>query len=108
MKAAKKMWWYQILLISSCICPIVLAGQATGSTILATPSEIKLNTATLKFIPKLDKLSTSILYRDNYLQYYHQELGMFCKMDNQMDMTTPIQVRFRLGNLDYVNKLENK
>ena len=35
-----------------------------------------------------------------------RELGFFCKLDLRMDKTMYMPFRFRLGNLEYVNKLE--
>ena len=38
--------------------------------------------------------------------YEYNELGFFCKLDLRMDKTMYMPFRFRLGNLEYVNKLE--
>jgi len=35
-----------------------------------------------------------------------QELGFFCKLDLRMDKTMTMPFRFRLGNLETVNRLE--
>jgi len=57
----------------------------------------------------LDIENLSLLNRkDDYLDFYHKSLGIFCKAENKILGSSNIPVKMRLGTVQYVDKLEGK
>lgn len=56
-------------------------------------------------IKSLQSLSKKSIYLPTYKPRHY---GAFCKIEDQIESTSKIPVRFRLGSLDYVNYLEQK
>ena len=53
------------------------------------------------------KLSVATLSKPIRL-FDENQLPFFCKIEHKIEKTSPIALRFRLGDLNYVNMLENK
>ena len=65
---------------------------------------VKLGVSTLIKSPGPAFYSSLMILPD----YYTRHFGFFCQKELQFEKTTKIPLRFRLGSLDYCNKMEGK
>lgn len=63
----------------------------------------------LKLDSKPSSSASSIMFTQrDILKAYHDQLGVFCKLENNVSKKGTMQLRMRLGSLDYVDRLESK
>jgi hypothetical protein len=56
-------------------------------------------------------LTNSIIYLNNAFNistYNYDDLAIFCKLEVKMEKASGIPIKFRLGEVNYVEKLEGK
>lgn len=78
-----------------------------GAVTATAQIHMRIEPSQQSFAQKMDSLRKSpvkIISSDHYVK----GLGFFCKKELQLEKATKIPFRFRLGSLDYLNKLEGK
>ena len=66
--------------------------------------KIDQNDKRIDFSPQIDLLKQN----QSFTQPYANMLPLFCKIEYNFEKSSKINLRVRLGDLSYVNKLENK
>ena len=59
-------------------------------------------------LPDLETLILNPTSLENYKAYNYHSLAFFCKVEVQLEKKTKIPVKFRLGDVRYVDWLEGK
>lgn len=73
---------------------------------LAIPSEPFVNLPDLNRLPMIQTMNLDNLTIPK--SYSYHDLGVFCKLEVQMDKKTKIPIRIRLGEYHYTERLEGK
>ena len=93
-----------ITVVLFCLSANILTGQIAADSITSdTYRPFTLSTwsaSTTEQAVLADKVENKMLRK--------QHLPLFCNIEYKMEVASKIPVRFRLGSLDYVNKLEGK
>ncbi|MEL6719481.1 MAG: hypothetical protein AAFP82_12260 [Bacteroidota bacterium] len=63
---------------------------------------------TFLFSTATPETTTQKIQRLSLSQTYWEELGFFCKMEIKMEQKARFPVKFRLGTVDYVDRMEGK
>ena len=64
----------------------------------------------LDFKPKIQVMDTlsPMAWKQSFRTFSRAQLPFFCKLEYDWAKVAGLQVKFRLGDIDYVNKLEGK
>lgn len=85
----------------------IIAFGSFGQYTLIKKVESKNLPVAHNIIEDKSKLSVATLSKP-ILLFNSNQLPFFCKIEHKIEKTSPIALRFRLGDLNYVNMLENK
>jgi hypothetical protein len=76
-----------------------------GKHVISSPLSEASRRASFRYLSTLPPTPT---YHTLSPDYYTKCLGFFCRVELQVEKKLNIPLRFRVGSLDYLNKLEGK
>ncbi len=85
--------------------PLLLHHQTTPSFLLTRPAQTAPQSSRPSYLELRRELLTT---SQNLPQYCVEDLAFFCRLEVRMEKATRIPVRFRLGDVQYVDYLEGK
>lgn len=105
-----------LVVLFFCCLPDAMQAQIKGKSIpeLRQAEQNKALLTAVKPLPKrpaLLDLRTAILdqqQRTAPKAYSYDELGFFCKMEVKLEQSTKFPIKIRLGEVQYVEKMEGK
>ena len=89
-----------LMLIFNNLCVFAQEKKSYAPLMTAKDSTIKVEQAI--------RFSSVFLKEPIRSDFYHHRLGFFCRQEWKVEKITGIPIRFRLGSLEYVNRLEGK
>ncbi len=91
--------WITTLATSQSTFTLPIPNNSLSPLGLSMPSKLDLD---------FGKQKSSLMYQMDYNKVYHDGLGFFCKMEDKASARSQVQLRMRLGSLQYVDALEQK
>ena len=89
-----------------CFTALATFGYSQNQTTDPALKEYKL-VSPLDLLPQAPAQTTTIVKKHKSI-FDANKLPLFCKIEHKLSKKTNINLRMRLGSLDYVNKLEGK
>lgn len=97
-----------ILLFSFLLC---FKSYSQGLQIESLQDEVLVSTVNFANATAVPKIQIKKHYTKDHLKFYKfkaEDLPIFCKMEHRLAKKSNINFKFRLGSVDYVDKLESK
>lgn len=86
---------------------VVASAQKQSSILLPTNVSI-VPAAKLTLHKNFEEIKPMFKFSAPFLRNYHETLGVMCKLEHKLIQSSQRIVRFRLGTVQYVDKLEGK